>query len=553
MQVPKITLRVERGEGRSLSGECLGAALLVLVIMQLMSEAGMQATASCSRAIPRAAYLIGTITILVAFALVDARAHTLFRSTRPVRWASTLTGIGTLLYTISLALRYFSAEPLVADAGLRTAGELGAAGLLDIAAMLCLGVGMGFFSILWGIAFSRMDTVDIISNSTVGTALGVAIYAVSGSLLPKSLGLVVAGILQLSNLWLLRNRVTDNLPDPDMRRMRYFGELQVRRGQFALMIVPTMFAMGAASTTMLMRGEGVLVLGSGIAWAAGTATAVAALGLIQTGFSLWLRSAGRPFRYLFRFMLPIAATLVLPIPVAHQALSLASVSVMCAASVTIALTLGFLAALSQEFRLSPVFVFGLGMGSVGLGAGATMLVASAIAPQLTDLLTPGALSLVVILFCLVVAGGFSPRSGDIRTIVVASFHPREMYGAPEELTDDDEVWAAENTAASRESDALPRSHADTPYAREALDDTERDEVRKGRFVRRVEYVADTFLLSRRETEVLFLLAKGRNVSYISEQLGISEGTAKTHVNHVYKKLDVHSQQQLIGLVDSFDA
>ena len=75
--------------------------------------------------------------------------------------------------------------------------------------------------------------------------------------------------------------------------------------------------------------------------------------------------------------------------------------------------------------------------------------------------------------------------------------------------------------------------------------TETDEVRKGRFVRRCEYIADTYLLSRRETDVLFLLAKGRNVGYITQQLCISEGTAKTHVNHVYKKCGVHSRQELL--------
>ena len=53
--------------------------------------------------------------------------------------------------------------------------------------------------------------------------------------------------------------------------------------------------------------------------------------------------------------------------------------------------------------------------------------------------------------------------------------------------------------------------------------------------------------------MLFLLAKGRNVGYITQQLCISEGTAKTHVNHVYKKCGVHSRQELICLIDSFDA
>lgn len=74
----------------------------------------------------------------------------------------------------------------------------------------------------------------------------------------------------------------------------------------------------------------------------------------------------------------------------------------------------------------------------------------------------------------------------------------------------------------------------------------------GRFKRKCAAVADTFLLSRKETEVLFLLAKGRNSAAIQEALYISAGTANTHMRHIYRKLDVHSQHDLIDLVESMD-
>ena len=65
-------------------------------------------------------------------------------------------------------------------------------------------------------------------------------------------------------------------------------------------------------------------------------------------------------------------------------------------------------------------------------------------------------------------------------------------------------------------------------------------------------VADTFLLSRKETEVLLLLAKGRNSAAIQEALYISAGTANTHMRHIYRKLDVHKQQELIDLVETYE-
>lgn len=70
-----------------------------------------------------------------------------------------------------------------------------------------------------------------------------------------------------------------------------------------------------------------------------------------------------------------------------------------------------------------------------------------------------------------------------------------------------------------------------------------------RLARECEKVANTYLLSRRETEVCFFLARGHNSSYIQEKLYISEGTAKTHIRHIYRKLDIHSQEELIRLVE----
>ena len=71
----------------------------------------------------------------------------------------------------------------------------------------------------------------------------------------------------------------------------------------------------------------------------------------------------------------------------------------------------------------------------------------------------------------------------------------------------------------------------------------------GRFRGKCETVANTFLLSRRETEILFFLAKDHNAAYIQEKLYISEGTAKTHIRHIYRKCDVHNQQDLMRMVE----
>lgn len=56
-------------------------------------------------------------------------------------------------------------------------------------------------------------------------------------------------------------------------------------------------------------------------------------------------------------------------------------------------------------------------------------------------------------------------------------------------------------------------------------------------------------LSAREREVMEMLASGYTSSYVRDALGISDGTAKAHVAHIYQKLGVHSRNDLLGLVE----
>ena len=46
-------------------------------------------------------------------------------------------------------------------------------------------------------------------------------------------------------------------------------------------------------------------------------------------------------------------------------------------------------------------------------------------------------------------------------------------------------------------------------------------------------------------EVFGLLLEGKNAGDIETELCISRYTAKTHISSVYRKTDVHSQQELI--------
>ncbi|MDR1015312.1 MAG: helix-turn-helix transcriptional regulator [Coriobacteriales bacterium] len=61
-------------------------------------------------------------------------------------------------------------------------------------------------------------------------------------------------------------------------------------------------------------------------------------------------------------------------------------------------------------------------------------------------------------------------------------------------------------------------------------------------------VAERYSLSERECEILRFLISGYSRSSIRDELVISLNTVNTHVRRIYTKLDIHSHQELIGIV-----
>ena len=72
----------------------------------------------------------------------------------------------------------------------------------------------------------------------------------------------------------------------------------------------------------------------------------------------------------------------------------------------------------------------------------------------------------------------------------------------------------------------------------------------GRLEQHCASVARDYGLTPRESEVIVLLAYGRTL--IARDLQIAKGTARTHIENIYRKLDVHKQQELIDLVETYE-
>ncbi|WP_165046100.1 response regulator transcription factor [Adlercreutzia sp. ZJ138] len=75
----------------------------------------------------------------------------------------------------------------------------------------------------------------------------------------------------------------------------------------------------------------------------------------------------------------------------------------------------------------------------------------------------------------------------------------------------------------------------------------RDELEK----RRMD-IAEQYGLTERETEVFILLAEGRSSARIAEEIYLSKGTVNIHVQHIYKKLSIHSRQELLDIASPLD-
>lgn len=62
-------------------------------------------------------------------------------------------------------------------------------------------------------------------------------------------------------------------------------------------------------------------------------------------------------------------------------------------------------------------------------------------------------------------------------------------------------------------------------------------------------IAQSYNLSKRQDEILVLLAKGRDVPYIANELVLSQNTVRTYKKSLYAACNIHSRQELVSLVE----
>ena len=112
---------------------------------------------------------------------------------------------------------------------------------------------------------------------------------------------------------------------------------------------------------------------------------------------------------------------------------------------------------------------------------------------------------------------------------------------------------SEGAVSGKGSQSQPTSGVAAKRAHGQRAETSADQApQKVPFQRKCAIIGEYYGLTRREVDVFRLIAAGRNSTRIQEELSISAGTVNTHSHHVFQKLDVHSQQEVIDLFQHAD-
>ena len=644
VRVPRITLNADFGD-ESAFGE-LSLLSVGYGLHQAWVYATMFGTASVFGPMPcfqgiygssvTIPYLISTIVYVFAMLLIaatDQRFLKLYTSRKLLCIGAALSCAGSLLL---LAVPFFGTP------------------LAETASGIMTGIGSAILIVYWGTAFARTDSASIVLNTAIAISIAIGLFATVLHYAPFPVSAIAIACVPLLELAILLKKTPQPFHERD--EVPIFKPLPINRGRFVVRFGAPVLVLGIALGMLRTNSLQNLVMKTSVGaqpmllLAAGCATVLVLVTIMALG-------GGDRWSRFFQPLVPFIAVTVFIMPLAStENASLTSVIMLVGFLCFESLMWIFFADLSQRFRLSPVFVFGLGRAILAIAIMFGALVPVALASY-AHLLPFGEQALVILLLLVIVfAYALLPREREIESIIMpcplvkavsASFERKEEsqraaglrncgaakgmealeQGAAESA--EQRERAADDLAAEGETSALAdASSADGATAairgeaeaascevpasagnaaadraareRQATQPTpaavaqfagtangnnlvadstatpsalttarERQATQPtpeaiaearfakpgeparggGRFRGKCETVANTFLLSRRETEILLFLAKGHNAAYIQEKLYISEGTAKTHIRHIYRKCDIHNQQDLMRMVE----
>ncbi|MCI8425719.1 MAG: helix-turn-helix transcriptional regulator, partial [Adlercreutzia sp.] len=462
------------------------------------------------------------------------------------------------------------------------AGSVPAAITCFVLAGVTSGVGSAALLMSFGVSFSVCDLPTIALCAALSVPVGALVFAaaiVVGAVVPLTAGAICFALpfLELACL----NRCSADLVDKlefsyltmPVRTASFAGHIGVPSVVLGLLlgVLRTCALIDPISNPFLAEGGSTSVFSS----------AVFAASLLTCGaLVLAMLTLRKTRNFAFRMLVPIIAVLLALLCSPWGADSFFHCFALFASYFMLEVCLWMMYSdIAQTYRVSAFTTFGFGHGLLSTGSLAGFL-----------MLQPGGLlegvafndlGLVIVgLVTLTLGVAVLPNAAEIRSTLIRGRRCPAVFEDINDLVGDapvevprglgEEAAAMEEPAAAEpqggeevrgagdgndraaellEAEGAPgcdgsASSTRTPDASPAFPEgfpatpetptAEQQAQQLGRFKRKCAAVADTFLLSRKETEVLFLLAKGRNSAAIQESLYISAGTANTHMRHIYR-------------------
>lgn len=383
-----------------------------------------------------------------------------------------------------------------------------------VASSVLAGIGYGLFSLLWQHVLSRLSFDDMTKTLLLSLAMGSAEYlllfaVLGGRLWTAFPALVVAAVV----LCLLALRAPAAPADDGARRgWREAGlrDLAKEVGSPLICVCAIAFAVALTRTITLdgiKNSDAINLVASGC---------IIAASLIL--YAAWYVPGGKRsvFRKLsilgmYRMFFPVVVTALLALSIAGDALALPVATLayvlfsfvavfMMSTSVTIA----------RRYGLWSPYVYGAFAGATYFAfAGATALGAWVYYPRSFGAAT---LPVIVLVVFYILAMSYAAIQARRRGL--------------------DERAGVAGAAGDG-----PQGPAAVP--------TVVDEV-----AQRCAFLAQEAGLTKRERDILLVLARGRDVPSIAKQLFISENTVRSHSKSIYRKLRIHSKQELLDLLET---
>ena len=413
---------------------------------------------------------------------------------------------------------------------------------MQVAGGLVSSMGTAVFTVLWGSHYARLDAARIERMAACSLTVAFGCYALV-LVLPRVAAALFVGCLPFLSCACLMalesapSRTLAPLPTAANHAAGKLGRLNL--AGFARLGLGIVGATSVVSVFWSWASAGAIPVPP-TAFSACVLSGSLVAVIIMAYLAKYARSLN--LGMLYRWLLPIVSAAIALLAFRSTPLNVFATFLVFAAQALLNLiTFIYFAELSQRTGASPVKVFGLGRFFLEAGflVGLLLQPAANVLAQATGSYQ-GALCVLLAVF-----------------VALAMISIANQDRLAFTLDADDEP--APQTADARTGETASPSNSPRPDG-PVLDDGTRPADEQGlcnapaspsgadAFTEACAAASDQFGLTKREREILPYLAQGYSLPYIRNELYVSQSTIDTHVRHIYKKMGLHSKEELITYV-----